>query len=82
MSDTAPTIADTLLESMRARQRELELEIVAIKARHDEISLTIAMYTSRPRGGRRGPKTVVSLNEELRTRLIPFTDADPPESAA
>lgn len=77
---TLPT--DTLLESLRTRQRQLELEIVALKARHDEISMTIADYTSRPRGGRRGAKPVAVLNEQLAGRLLAFASDEPPPDAA
>lgn len=82
MSEPVQMPTDTMLESLRTRQRQLELDIVALKARHDEITLTIADYMSRPRGGRRGPKSTAALNESLSARLLQFTGDDPPESAA
>ena len=50
MSDITPAPPDRLLESLRERERDLELEISVLHGRLDEIHNLIGALTSRPRG--------------------------------
>ena len=77
MSDTVP-----VLEALRIRERDLELEAMAVRSRIEEVRAMIEMieHPRRPRGRPRKEPTVVEMPQRV-TGAIAGAEPEPPEAA-
>ena len=73
MSDT-PNANDRLLDILRDRERTLETDLAAIRARLEEVRETLALLTSRPRGRPRAVRSIEPAPELIQNN-------DGPEAA-